>query len=460
MRARPPDTDQGSRPLARRLAAFALGLRRADLSPARREKVALILADFLGCVLAGSSLPEAGSAFVLAQPGAVRIPGAPAGLSPESAAIAMSAMGSLLQWHDGYGNGGNHPCNTIIPAVWSMREGRTMEAVHMAIAVGYEVANRLAASAHPALTLAGLAPTSCTGAIGATAALGRLLELDEDTLARALGNAAFSFPAAALRGLTEHGSAVPLHGGLAARCAIESVKLARAGLGSGGRIFEGGADPGVLDVLRSRGLAQDPATWRGETLDGVYFKPMPACRHAQPAIDAIQSIWSDGPVAAREIERVDVHTYPVALCFGQAPGAAHELYDRLMSVVWAVASALCHGRYDLSNVRRPAVEPGVLGLYPRIHLHVDESYAALYPRYLPARVEIALRGGGRRAGTCMMEYGTPSEHGPYSPGGTHMPPLDRTGVERKFLQLAGTVLDDGQARALWLEARAVADLSG
>ncbi|MBN9474252.1 MAG: hypothetical protein ABS43_02375 [Bordetella sp. SCN 67-23] len=459
MTARPPDAGRESRPLARRLAAFALGLRRADLSPARREKVALILADFLGCVLAGSCLPEAESAFVLAQPGAVRIPGAPAGLGPESAAIAMSTMGSLLQSHDGYGNGGNHPSNSIISAVWCIREGRAMASVHMAIAVGYEVANRLAASAHPALTLAGLAPTSCTGAIGATAALGRLLELDESTLARALGNAAFSFPAAALRGLTEHGSAVPLHGGLAARCAIESVKLARAGLGSGDRIFEGGADPGVLDVLRSRGLGQDPETWRGETLDGVYFKPIPACRHAQPAIDAIQAIWNDGPLAARDIERVDVHTYPVALRFGQAPGPAHELYDRLMSVVWAVASALCHGRYDLSNVRRPAVEPEVTQLYPRIHLHVDEAYAALYPRYLPARVEIALRGGGRRTGTCMMEYGTPSEHGPYSPGGTHAPPLDRAGVERKFRELARAALDDGQADALWREARAVEDLN-
>lgn len=460
MTACPPDANGEGRPLARRLAAFAQALRREDLSPARREKVALILADFLGCVLAGSSLPEARSAFVLAQPGAVRIPGGPDGLSPESAAIAMSAMGSLLQLHDGYGNGGNHPCNSIIPAVWCMREGRAMASIHMAIAVGYEVANRLAASAHPALTLAGLAPTSCTGAIGAAAALGRLLELDEDTLARALGNAAFSFPAAALRGLTEHGSAAPLHGGLAARCAIESVKLARAGLGAGDRIFEGGADPGVLDVLRSRGLAQDPETWRGETLDGVYFKPIPACRHAQPAIDAIQAIWNGGPVAAEEIERVDVHTYPVALRFGPAPGPAHELYDRLMSVVWAVASALRHGRYDLSNVRRPAVEPEVQALYPRIHLHVDEAYAQLYPRYLPARVEIALRGGRRRTGACMMEYGTPSEHGPYSPGGTHTPPLDGAGVERKFRELARAVLDERQADALWREARAVEDLGG
>jgi len=445
-------------PLARRLATFALGLRRADLSPARREKLALILADFIGCVLAGSTLPEASSAWVLAQPGPVRIPGVAEGLTAESAAIAMGAMGSLLQLHDGYGHGGNHPCNTIIPAVWCMRGARPMQAVHMAIAVGYEVANRLAASAHPALTLAGLAPTSCTGAIGATAALGRLLELDEDALARALSNAAFSFPAAALRGLTEHGSAVPLHGGLAARCAIEAVRMACAGLSAGERIFEDGGDPGVLTVLRSSGL-DAPEAWRGQTLDGVYFKPIPACRHAQPAIDAIEAIWRDGPLAARDIAGVDVHTYPVALQFGKAPRAGHELYDRLMSVVWAVASALRHGRYDLSNVRAPAVDPEVDALCARIRLHVDEDYAVLYPRYLPARVEVTLRDGARRAGICMMEYGTPSEDGPYSPPGTNVPPLDRGGVERKFLGLACAALPEAQARALWNGIWSVEDLS-
>ncbi|MDX3905319.1 MAG: MmgE/PrpD family protein [Pigmentiphaga sp.] len=452
--------DHGSHPsIARRLASFALGLRRDDLSPARQEKVSLILADFLGCVLAGSVLPEASTAFVLAQPGPVRIPGAPAGLSAESAAIAMGALGSLLQLHDGFGNGGNHPSNSIIPAVWCMREGQSMEAVHTAIAVGYEVANRLAASAHPALTLAGLAPTSCTGAIGAAAALGRLLELDEATLVRALSNAAFSFPAAALRGLTGHGSAVPLHGGLAARCALEAVRMAQAGLCAGDRIFDDGDDPGVLAVLHSRGFDCAPETWRGEMLDGVYFKAIPACRHAQPAIDAIEAIWREGPLAAEDIVRVDLHTYPVALRFGKAPNARHELYDRLMSVVWAVASALRHGRYDLSNVRAPAIDPAVCALYDKIHLHVDEGYSALYPRFLPARVELTLSGGQRRTGLCMMEYGTPSEHGPYSPLGTNVPPLGREGVKRKFLGLAQAALEAAEAEALWREVRAVPGLS-
>lgn len=434
---------------ASRLAHFALRLQPADLSPARRTKLALILADFMGCVLAGSTLPEAASAFVLAQPGAVDIPGIERRMTAESATIAMATLGSLLQLHDGYGNGGNHPSCGIIPAVWCMRGDRPMYAVRLAIGVGYEIANHIARSAHPQLTLAGIAPTSATGAIGAAAAIGRLLDLDHDVVSRAISIAAFSFPIAALRGLTEHGSVVPLHGGLAGRCAIESIRLAQAGLAAGAKVLEGEDDPGALALLRSEWHDLAPERWRGETLDGVYFKPIPACRHAQPAIDAIAAMWERGPIEPARIERVDIHTYPVALRFGKRPRAGGELYDRLMSVTWSVASALRHGKYDVDNILAPASDPELERLCDAIHVHVDPQYAAIYPRELRARVDITLRGGELRTGLCRMEYGTPSEHGPYSPGGTNVPPLDRAGVRAKFDALAQRRLPPRLAGTLW-----------
>jgi 2-methylcitrate dehydratase PrpD len=436
-------------PFANRLARFALGINQTQISDARRLKVALIVADFLGCVFAGSTLPEASCAFVLASPGDVCVLGTDHRLSPESAVIAMATMGSLLQMHDGYGNGGNHPSSCIVSAVWCMRGDRSMDDLLMAVAVGYEVANRIAASAHPAMTLAGLAPTSCTGAIGAAAAIGRLLGCSEEVVSRAISNAAFSFPTAALRGLTEHGSVVPLHGGLAARCALESVRLAQAGLSAGTTVLEGGEDPGVFSLIRSRWQSLQPESWLCETLDAVYFKPIPACRHAQPAIDAIESIWREGPIHAGDIDRIDIHTYPVALRFGTIPDAAGELYDRLMSVTWAVASALRHGRFDIGNVLAPAIDPQVQHLCRLVRTHVDQNYAELYPSLLTARVEISLRDGSVRQGECRMAYGTPSELGPYSPMGTCIAPLDKLGVFDKFMGLVQTKLSHSEALAIW-----------
>ena len=434
--------------LASRIAVFACRFGWQDLSVPRQRKVRWFLADFIACTLAGSTLPEAESGFVLAQPGTEKLPGDARGLSPESAAIAMGTVGALLQIHDGFGGGGNHPSSSIISALWAARDGRPLADLLLPAAIGYEVANRIAKCSHPAQTLAGTAPTSTTGAIGAAAALGKLLALDRDTLANAISVAAFTVPVAALRGLTEHGSVIPLHGGLAARCALEAVRLARAGLSAGANILEGGADPGLIAVLRGQVADLVPETWRGEMIDGVYFKPLPACRHAQPAVEALLQILGQGPLDYRQVDQVMVRTYPMALTFGDPPRPAHELYDRLMSMPWAIASCLVHGGYGFDNVLAPARDARIEALYGRIHSVADAACAAEYPRRFCTRIEVRLADGEVRAGECHMEYGMPSESGPFSPHGTTTPPLDDAGMRRKYFDLAGRRISRAGAEAL------------
>ncbi len=430
--------------LASRIADFALRLRWNDLSANRKNRVRWFLADYIGSTLAGSTLPEAASGYVLAQPGPVALPGDlkgdARGLSPESAAVAMGTIGALLQIHDGFGGGGNHPCSTIVSALWAARRTekgtRPLTDLLLPAAVGYEIACRIAKSSHPAQTLAGAAPTSTTGAIGAAAAVGKLLGLDRKTLADAISIAAFSVPVAAMRGLTEHGSVVPLHGGLAARTALEAVRLAQAGLAAGATVLEGSRDRGLLQLLQADVSALVPEQWHGEMIDGVYFKPMPACRHAQPAIEAVLDIFSRGSLNFKEIRRITVHTYPMALMFGQPPRAEHELYDRLMSMPWAIASCVVHGGFGFDNVTAPARDPRIEGLYGLIECMVDEKAAAEYPRRFCTRIEIQMKSGETRTGECRMEYGVASEDGPYSPRGTTTPPLDEAGMRRKFFELA------------------------
>jgi len=434
--------------LAARIAAFAHRLRWEELSPARRRRVRWFVADYIGSTLAGSTLPEAASGFVLASPGPVKLPGDRRGLSPESAAIAMGTCGALLQIHDGFGGGGNHPSSTVIPALWASREGRGLREILLPAAIGYEVACRIAKCSHPAQTLAGAAPTSTTGAIGSAAAVGRLLGLDRDTLANAVSIAAFSAPVAAMRGLTEHGSVVPVHGGLAARSAIEAVRLAQAGLAAGTNVLEGGKDSGLLHLLKGDAAALVPEDWHGEMLDGVFFKPIPACRHAQPAVEAVLDLLRAGALDYRRIRAVRVLTYPVSIMFGQPPRPEHELYDRLMSTPWAVASCLVHGGYGFDNVLAPARDPRIEALYPKIAFEVVPAYEKEYPRRLLTRLEVALEDGSTRAGECRMEYGMASEDGPYSPRGTTTPPLEEAGMRAKFFDLACRRIPRAEAQAI------------
>jgi 2-methylcitrate dehydratase PrpD len=426
--------------LSSRIADFAFRFDWNSLSKNRKQKVRWFLADFIGSTLAGSTLPEAASGFVLAQPGTVKLPGDARGLTAESAAVAMGTLGALLQIHDGFGGGGNHPSSSIVPALWASRGAggntRPLTDLLLPIAVGYEVACRIAKCSHPAQTQAGTAPTSTTGAIGAAVAVGKLLKLDKRTLNDAISIAAFSVPMAALRGLTEHGSVVPLHGGLAARTAIEAVRLAEAGLQAGDNLLEGGKDPGLVQVLRGDVQALQPETWKCEMLDGVFFKPLPACRHAQPAIEAVLAVLQKKPLDHRQIAKIVVKTYPMALVFGQPPRESHELYDRLMSMPWAIASSLVHGGFGFDNVVAPARDPRIEGLYSRISSVVEPGFENQYPKRLCTRIEIQMNDGESRTGECRMEYGVPSESGPYSPLGTTTPPLDEQGMRRKFFDLA------------------------
>ncbi|MSQ63427.1 MAG: MmgE/PrpD family protein [Betaproteobacteria bacterium] len=422
--------------LSLRIAEFALGFQWKNLSEGRRQKARWFVADYIGSTLAGSTLPEAASGFVLAQPGAVKLPGDSRGLTPESAAVAMGTLGALLQIHDGFGGGGNHPSSSIIPALWASRGGKPLAEFLLPAAVGYEIACRIAKCSHPAQTLAGAAPTSTTGAIGAAVAVGKLLRLDKRTLADAVSIAAFTVPVAAMRALTEHGSVVPIHGGLAARAALEAVRLAQAGLAAGENVLEGGKDSGLLQLLRGDAASLAPETWRGDMLDGVYFKPLPACRHAQPAIEAVLDIISKGSLDFRKIQNIKIHTYPMALMFGQPPRESHELYDRLMSMPWAIASCLVHGGFSFDNVTAPARDPRIEGLYSRISSASDPDFEKEYPKRFITRIDIEMQDGTTRTGECRMEYGMPSESGPYSPRGTTTPPLDEAGMRRKFFDLA------------------------
>jgi 2-methylcitrate dehydratase PrpD len=434
--------------LASRIADFACRFEWRDLSVHRRKRVRWFLADFIASTLAGSTLPEAASGYVLAQPGPVKLPGDTRGLTPESAAIAMGTLGALLQIHDGFGGGGNHPSSSVNAALWAARGERPLSDLLLPIAIGYEVANRIAKCSHPAQTLAGAAPTSTTGAIGAVAAVGKLLQFDRKKLADAISIAAFTVPVAALRGLTEHGSVVPLHGGFAARTALEAVRLAQAGLQAGANVLEGGRDPGLIQFLRGDPKLLEPETWRGEMIDGVYFKPLPACRHAQPAVEAVLDILANGFLDYKKIAKIRIQTYPVALMFGEPPRESHELYDRLMSMPWAIASCLVHGGYSFDNITAPARDPRIESLYGLIESSVDEEFALEYPKRFSTRIEIQMKSGEVRTGECRMEYGIPSETGPFSPPGTTTPPLDDDGMRRKFFDLACRRIPRAEAEAL------------
>lgn len=433
--------------LSHRLARWLHGLRAEEVSPTRLHRMRIALLDFLGCVHGASRLPETSTVLPLARPGPVQVPGQTQSMDLASACIAWGMTGALLQWHDGYGRGGNHPSSSVLPGL--LAQSQNWSTLLMPALVGYEVANRLAALTHPAQSLNGSAPTSSMGAIGAAAALARWHALDEHTTAAALGLAGFAAPIAAFEGLRARGSAVPLHSGLAARAGLEAVQLAQAGFDASATLLEGRAGPGLLTVLGApaEALADiHPSDWRGETLDQVYLKPFPGCRHVHPAVEAALGLRARLPGNARAWQRIDVSTYDLAVSFGAMPRPQAELYDCLMSLPWCVASALLRGAPDAHTVSTGRDDAELWSLSKRVVVRQDREHQHHYPQRLGATLVVVDDRGVLYEQRAELQYADAAQT--YSPAGPFGPVLDEAGVIAKFLRLTNATLTPSQQQAL------------
>ena len=296
---------------------------------------------------------------MLAHDGTIAVPGLARRFDMPGAALVFGTSGALLQLHDLYPSGSYHPCLGVVSAAWAAwrRDAQPLSAFMDAIVAGYEVANRLGDVLAMAQIGRGFTPTATVGGIGATVAAGRLLGLGRDQMAAAIGIATLTCPATPFQALSDHGSAVPLHGGLAAHGGIQAALLAQQGYAAGDHALEGfGHYPGWLRAMGGDVDALAPETWDGGTLDGVAWKLFPACGAAHMAIEAALLLPA---LQAEAIDSVEIRLPGASMLLGGrgphgGPGspAAYELYDSIMSTRWSVCSALADHEYGPQTVLR------------------------------------------------------------------------------------------------------------
>ncbi len=220
------------------LAEFAVGLSDEQLPAEVRSAARTVMLDGLAVGIAGSVQPVARltreylrdqggreDARVL---GGGRLPAAAAALAN---GIAMHCLDYEVQ---GYPSA--HGTSSILPAILALaeREGSSGAAVVTAFAVGWDVQQRLRAAGETG-DMRGLHPPGVVGPMGAAAAAARLLGLDANLAAMALGVAA-----SRAGGLFANNGTMTkaTHPGNAARAGVEAAELVRAGLTSNPSIIE------------------------------------------------------------------------------------------------------------------------------------------------------------------------------------------------------------------------------
>jgi 2-methylcitrate dehydratase PrpD len=299
----------GAANLTQTLAARA-SERSYDALPAPVRAVARqCMLDYYGVALAGADDPlvhillaemsEAGGA---AQAGII---GRRARLPMLAAALVNGAAGHALDYDDVNLAMPGHPSVAILPGLLALAEHRQSSGreVIAAFVAGYETACRIGSALRPGHYDLGFHATATVGSFGAAAACARLLGLDAEATARALGIAGTQ--AAGLK--SQFGTMCkPFHAGNASRNGLLAARLAARGFSSRPDLVEceqGFALTHGPDFHPKRALADPPA---GYHMLANLFKYHAACYLTHGPIECARAVRAQRPAAPDEIARVDL----------------------------------------------------------------------------------------------------------------------------------------------------------
>ena len=227
--------------LTRVLAGKASGLGYDDLPAPARELARQCILDYLGVALAGAHDPLVRILLAeMAEAGGspqASIVGHGVKLPAPSAALVNGAAAHALDYDDVNMAMPGHPSVAILPGLLALAEfeGASGRDLIAAFVAGYETTCRIGAALQPGHYNLGFHSTGTVGTFGAAAACARLLDLDAEATATALGIAGTQ--AAGLK--SQFGTMCkPFHAGKAAQSGLLAARLARRGFSSRSDIVE------------------------------------------------------------------------------------------------------------------------------------------------------------------------------------------------------------------------------
>lgn len=296
------------------LAARASALRFEDLSADAVDLAGHCLLDWFAVTLAGA---EDDGVVMLretcladgASPVATLVCDGRA-TSPAQAALINGTASHALDYDDVNLAIIGHPTVVLAPAILALAEkiGASGRDVITAFVAGYDVCCRVGALTSPSHYGHGFHATGTVGTLGAAAACARLLGLDADRTAMALGIAATT--AAGLKSMFGT-MCKPLHAGRAAECGLQAAVLAAQGFVARPDAIEcrqGFAATQSTDFHVEAALAAlDP----DHHLRNNLFKYHASCYLTHAPIEAGRKVAAAAGVSPQAIERIEIAVAPV-----------------------------------------------------------------------------------------------------------------------------------------------------
>ncbi len=426
--------------LTQRLAEFVIETRASDVPQDVLDASRDALVDTLGCALIGS-LDEVGeiSLRYVTGLGAKReasIWGTHVGTSMAEAAFVNGVFGHALDFDDVHASVHGHPSTTIVPAAIAAGEavGASGKDLLAAYAVGLEVGGKLGLALGTGHYQRGWHATATTGVFASTAAVARLLGLDVAQLRNALGLAG-SQASGLLRNFGT--MTKPFHAGHAARCAVQSALLAKAGFTADTSLFDGKdsffATYGEKDVQPFEPLVDRLGKPWEALAPGLSFKRWPCCYCNHRSIGALLNMIKEHGIKASEVEAIEI---------GFPPGSDTALIhtnpktglEGKFSIEYVAPATILDGKVGVDSfsdvmVNRPEVR-ALMQKTRRYRIQDNKMYTGAV-----GYNDVLVR-------TTRGEFKARENRAPGSPDW----PMSAAERDEKFLDCAGRVLGGGGAR--------------
>jgi 2-methylcitrate dehydratase PrpD len=321
-----------------------------------------------------------------------------------NAAQLNASMAHALDYDDVHETAIIHPGVTIIPTCMAIAEQKgnlSGTAFITCAALGVDMISRLALATTPGESpiKTGWHLTSLYGFIGAAAAAGKMLGLDE---ARMINGVGIAYHQCAGNGQCVKDGALTkrLGPGFSVKGGITAALMAEKGVTGAKNCLEG--EMGLYNIYFQgrydrKVLLED----LGKSFEGlkVAIKPYPCCRGVHPAIDAALALVNETPITAENISQIKVaitEDMKFLLCSPlDAKCRPRNPVDAQFSIPWGIASAIVRKRVTLADFTEAAIaREDVLSVAGKIAVEVDNTLKQGDKLY-PARVEITTKQGER-----------------------------------------------------------------
>jgi 2-methylcitrate dehydratase PrpD len=330
-----------------------------------------------------------------------------------------------------------HPAGPVASAVLALAEQRQSSGREIvdALVLGIDVACRIGNVMYPDHYDRGWHITGSTGMLGAAAGCARLLRLDPQQTAMALGIAA-SQPV----GLREQFGTMtkPFHPGAAARAGLMSALLARQGFTASARALE--APRGFVQVVSDKRAWLEATDELGERFEISFntYKPFACGIVIHPSIDACVQLRAQG-ITPEQVERIELRVHSLVLELTGKREPADGLQGKF-SVYHGAAAGLIHGRAGEAEFSDAVVtDPRVVALRDKVQATVDDAV------HEDAALVSALLKDGRRV-DIRVDHAI----------GSMLNPLSDAQLEAKFEALVAPVLGAARAREIGAQWRTLA----